>query len=127
MRFFWENVIETNEFVVPTDRLKMQTPLIPDIHYLNEIAFYFHALSEPSRLTLLNLIKENEALNVQELVEMSGMKQANVSKHLGLLLEARIIKRRKEGVMAYYSLDDHTVPGLCLLVYNRLKTLENAL
>jgi ArsR family transcriptional regulator len=103
----------------------MATPLIPDTAYLDAIAHHFKALGEPSRLILLDLMKKHDELNVQELVELSGMRQANISKHLGLLLEAGIIKRRKDGVMAFYSLADPTLQGLCLLIYNRLQSEES--
>ena len=94
--------------------------LIPDPHFLEPIANHFKALSEPSRLLLLDLLQRNGELNVQELVEASGLRQANISKHLAILLDADVIKRRKDGVMAYYSIADNRLQGLCLLAYNRL-------
>ncbi|HRK72852.1 MAG TPA: metalloregulator ArsR/SmtB family transcription factor [Rhodothermales bacterium] len=94
--------------------------LIPDYGHLDLISRHFKALGEPSRLLILDLLHRNGELNVQELMEASGLRQANLSKHLGILLETGILKRRKEGVMAFYSIQDKSVQGLCLLAYNRL-------
>lgn len=95
--------------------------LFPDPSMVEPIAAHFKALSEPSRLVILELLHRSGELNVQELVEASGMRQANISKHLAILLESNIIKRRKDGVMAFYSINDSSLQGLCLLVYNRLQ------
>jgi ArsR family transcriptional regulator len=65
-------------------------------------------------------------MNVTDLVEATGAGQANVSKHLGALLEAGVVARRKEGLNAIYSVADETIFDLCDTVCARLKTqLEN--
>ena len=51
---------------------------------LTQVASYFQALAEPTRLHLLNLLREQER-NVGELAELSGYSAANVSRHLALL------------------------------------------
>ena len=53
---------------------------------------------------------------VSQLVRETGALQANVSKHLGILLDAGILGRRKEGTSAYYRITDETVFELCDLV-----------
>jgi DNA-binding transcriptional ArsR family regulator len=50
---------------------------------------------------------------VQELTEALGASQQNVSKHLGILHQAGITGRRKDGNHVYYSISDATVLGLC--------------
>ncbi|MEI8195225.1 MAG: metalloregulator ArsR/SmtB family transcription factor, partial [Phycisphaerae bacterium] len=50
----------------------------------------FGVLSDPSRLTLLHLLKAGPA-NVTELVTKTGMKQANVSKQLGLMFDVGLL------------------------------------
>ena len=59
---------------------------------LAAIAELFAVLSERSRLRILQVLQGGPA-NVGELVEKSGLKQANVSRQLGLLLSAGIIAR----------------------------------
>ena len=51
---------------------------------LVQVASYFQALAEPTRLQLLNLLREQER-NVGELAELTGYSAANISRHLALL------------------------------------------
>jgi len=85
-------------------------PLPADLVEL--IAERFRVLSEPTRIRLLDLVRHREA-SVQELTETIGSTQQNVSKHLGVLLEAGIVGRRKVGNYAYYSIADEGVFALC--------------
>ncbi len=59
-------------------------------------------------------------MTVQALVEATGQTQANVSKHLRLLLDQGMVARRQEGLYAHYSIADATLNALCLLMYNRV-------
>jgi signal transduction histidine kinase len=58
--------------------------LLPDA-LIEQVAQRFKLLSEPMRLQLLNLLQVHEEMSVQEVVEATGHRQANVSKHLGLM------------------------------------------
>src|SRR5215207_5512710 len=82
---------------------------------LVKVAERFKALSEPMRLRLVYALMEGEK-TVSQLVEETGGLQANVSKHLGMLLDAGVLARRKEGTSAYYRIADKTVFELCDLV-----------
>jgi ArsR family transcriptional regulator len=82
---------------------------------LEKLAERFKALSEPMRLRLVYALMDGEK-TVSQLVRETGAMQANVSKHLGILLEAGILGRRKEGTSAYYRITDETVFELCDLV-----------
>lgn len=88
---------------------------------LEMIATRFKLLAEPTRLKILHTLGEQE-LTVGELVEATKGGQANISKHLGALLEAGIVARRKEGLNAFYSIADKTIFDLCETVCNRLET-----
>ena len=87
---------------------------------LEMIAERFKMFSEPMRLRLLYAMMDGEK-KVSELVEETGGLQANVSKHLGMLLDAGIVARRKQGLNAYYSIADRTTYELCDLVCNSLE------
>ncbi len=87
---------------------------------LELIAGRFRMLSEPTRLKILNTLNEKE-MSVTELVAATGASQANISKHLGILLHAGIVSRRKEGLTANYRVSDPTIFDLCDLVCSRLK------
>ena len=73
------------------------------------------------RLRILNLLRERERC-VQELVEATATSQANVSKHLKVMLQAGILSRRSEGTSAYYKVEDKLIFDLCNLVCDRLAT-----
>lgn len=94
-------------------------PLIPE-PMIEAAARRLKVMGDPVRLELLNLLRIHEELSVQALVDASGQRQANVSKHLGVLMREGLVKRRKEGVNAYYSLDDPSIPGICVLISNQL-------
>jgi DNA-binding transcriptional ArsR family regulator len=76
------------------------------------IAERFRVLSEPTRIKLLDRLREREA-TVLELTELIGTTQQNVSKHLGVLQRSGIVARRKEGNFAYYRIIDDGVLILC--------------
>jgi DNA-binding transcriptional ArsR family regulator len=83
------------------------------------VAERFRALSEPARLQLLNALRDGER-SVTELMEETGLGQANVSKHLRVLHGLGFVERRKEGLYVYYRLADECVFELCDIVCGRL-------
>jgi ArsR family transcriptional regulator len=88
---------------------------------LGLVASRFRLLAEQTRLKILQTLGTGE-MSVSELVEATGCGQANVSKHLGALLDAGIVSRRKEGLNAIYRVEDETIFELCDKVCARLKT-----
>lgn len=97
---------------------------------LELIASRFRLLSDPMRLKILHTLGDGE-MNVGDLVSQTGAGQANVSKHLGIMLDAGIVARRKEGLNAIYRVADETIFELCGVVCARLRaqleTRKNAL
>jgi ArsR family transcriptional regulator len=91
-----------------------------DDRLLELVAERFQMLAEPMRLRLLNQLREGEK-SVGELVEATGARQANVSRHLNALLTHGLVTRRKEGVFAYYRIADPAVFDLCELVCDSLE------
>ena len=85
------------------------------------VAERFKALAEPARLQILDQLRRRE-MTVSELVEATGRGQANVSKHLALLLGLGYVARRKEGLYAYYGLADSRVFQLCDLMCARIES-----
>ena len=94
----------------PTMRVMTQHPL-PD-ELIELIARRFRVLADPTRIKLLDLLREREA-TVQELTDAIGSTQQNVSKHLGVLRQERIVRRTKRGNYSYYSIADERVFALC--------------
>lgn len=79
---------------------------------MTEVAEYFRALGEPTRLQLLQALRNGER-SVTELVELTGLGQANVSKHLHQLLDCGYVTRRKEGTFVYYAISNEEIFRLC--------------
>lgn len=85
--------------------------LTPELSEL--VARRFAVLGEPTRLRLLNLMHARGEASVSDLVEATGGSQANVSKHLGVLLSERMVTRRREGSKAIYRIADPALIRLC--------------
>ena len=74
-----------------------------------EAAAIFKALSDPARLKTLLILADGER-NVSELAEMEGDKTGTVSARLQVLLNARLVTRRREGQTVIYAIaDDHVL------------------
>lgn len=98
----------------------MNRPLVsPDA--IDAVARRFEVLGEPARLRLLSVLRRDGEQTVGELVEATGFRQSNVSKHLGMMAEEGLLTRRRDGVHVYYALDDPTLGALCMLVSRRLQ------
>lgn len=93
-------------------------PLPEDLVEL--IAQRFRVLGEPSRIRLLDRLRDGEQ-TVNELAARLDAGQQNVSKHLTLLADAGILARRKEGNHVYYRIADDGVLGLCEQVCGSLE------
>jgi ArsR family transcriptional regulator len=65
-------------------------------------------LANQKRLEIVQLLQNNE-LTVTEMVDMLGMPQANISQHLSLLRQVRIVTTRKDGLCVYYRLSDERI------------------
>jgi len=61
----------------------------------------FKTLSDPTRLRILALL-EQEELAVQELMDILGMAQSRVSRHLAILREAGLLRDRRDGTYVFY-------------------------
>jgi len=79
------------------------------------LAERFKVFSEPMRLKLVYSLMDGEK-SVSQLVRDTGGLQANVSKHLGMLLDAGVVGRRKQGLHTYYKVTDTSVYEICDLM-----------
>jgi DNA-binding transcriptional ArsR family regulator len=94
-----------------------EIPLTPAL--LDLVAERFKALAEPARLHILNALRTGEK-TVSELMQETGLGQANASKHLQLLHGLGFVERRKEGLYVHYRLADDSVFQLCDIMCGRL-------
>jgi ubiquinone/menaquinone biosynthesis C-methylase UbiE len=66
---------------------------------------YFKALADATRIRLVNTLIHQE-LSVNEIVVLMNMGQSGISRHLKILTDAEILKCRRDGVWAFYSVSD---------------------
>ena len=78
-------------------------PPLFDVH--ESQAALFHALSEPTRLALLQHLSTGEH-RVRDLVEHLQLAQSTVSKHLACLRDCGLISSCSEGRASWFSLTD---------------------
>ncbi len=86
----------------------------------------FKALADQTRLRLIAILQLGE-FTVQELVQVLGMGQSRISRHLKILLDAGVVRVKREGTWAYYRLqvDDSLFAEMQSLLTSRLPDLEN--
>lgn len=82
---------------------------------LQEVAAYFQVLAEPTRLQILNLLRDGER-NVGDLAHLCGCTAANVSRHLALMTQHGLVEKQSRGASAYYRISDSAIFALCDLV-----------
>lgn len=85
------------------------------IEALEQVAAYFRALSEPTRLHILSLLRDGER-NVGELAQICNYTSANISRHLTVLSKHGLVARDHRGTSVYYRIADESVYALCDLV-----------
>jgi len=64
----------------------------------------FKTLADPTRIRILAILAEAE-LAVHELMAVLGMTQSRVSRHLGILREAGLVRDRRDGTFVLYRLE----------------------
>jgi DNA-binding transcriptional ArsR family regulator len=97
----------------------MMPQAIPD-ELLDLMAVKFQMLADATRLAILRALMEGEK-SVGQVVTETGRGQANISKHLKLMADSGLVRRRKEGLQVYYRLDDPLVEQLCGLVCSNIR------
>ena len=66
----------------------------------------FQALAHPTRIALVELLRDEGEVPVSRLYERLDLEQANVSQHLAVLRSRQIVVGRKDGNQVFYSLRD---------------------
>lgn len=80
------------------------------------VARFFRALSDPTRLRLLEFLLDAEH-TVTECVEHVGLSQGRVSTHLACLADCCYVQARRQGRYAYYKVSDPRVATLVTLAH----------
>lgn len=77
-----------------------------------QLADTFKILGDSTRIKLLNLLTQQSEMRVGDIATTLEMGQSAISHQLRVLRSARLVKYRKEGKEAWYSLDDDHVVSL---------------
>jgi DNA-binding transcriptional ArsR family regulator len=89
----------------------MIQPLTPAAAEL--IARRFKTLSDPTRLRILDTLRDGDEASVSELSDVLETSQQNMSRHLAALQAAGYVARRKEKTSSLYRISDPAVLELC--------------
>lgn len=90
--------------------MQLPRPIPTDLAEL--IAQRMRVIGDPMRIRILDLLRDGEQ-SVAQITDALGTSQQNASKHLGVLLQAGIVARRKEGTSSLYRVTDEGVYALC--------------
>jgi ArsR family transcriptional regulator len=82
---------------------------------LQELIKVFKALGDETRIRLLKLLEQRE-LCVCELMQALNMTQSRVSRNLGILKNAGLVKDRRDGLWVHYSFNEEAKPQIQRLV-----------
>ncbi len=97
--------------VIDQEKITRVNNALPDIESTNEAAVLFKALSDPTRLRIVQalLLEELCVCDISTVVKVSI---SAISHQLRLLRSMKIVKNRKQGKMVFYSLDDEHIAQL---------------
>jgi DNA-binding transcriptional ArsR family regulator len=84
------------------------------------IAQRFRVIGEPMRIRVLDALRDGP-MTINELTEALGASQQNVSKHVGVLAQAGIVGREKDGTRVRCHIADDSVFALCEQVCGGLR------
>ncbi|RPJ61423.1 MAG: ArsR family transcriptional regulator [Dehalococcoidia bacterium] len=71
---------------------------------MRDLVKILKALSDETRLRMLNMLFERECCAC-EVIQVLGISQPRVSHHLSILYNAGLLKMRRQGLFALYSID----------------------
>lgn len=102
------NEVDTCEVTeLHADKLQYVQEHMPDEESLYDLAELFKVFGDSTRIRILFVLFEAEVC-VCDLAETLGMTQSAISHQLRILKQNRLVKSRREGKQAFYSLaDDH--------------------
>ena len=96
---------------IDTEKVRRAQKDLLDGLTASRLSAVFKALSDPTRLRIVSLLAHHE-LCVCDVAAALGMTQSAVSHQLHQMREMRLVRKRRDGRMMYYSLDDKHVYDL---------------
>lgn len=97
--------------IVHKDRVKSAQSAIKNEKNIFNASEIFKILSDPTRLKIVMALAKEE-LCVCDIAALLNLTESAISHQLRLLKNSRIVKHRRDGKMAYYTLDDEHIEDL---------------
>ncbi|WP_334134644.1 ArsR/SmtB family transcription factor [Tepidimonas sp.] len=97
----------------------------PPVAVFEVVARRFSVLGEPTRLRILHTVCQAERC-VNDIMHVTGLEQANVSRHLARLYQAGLLTRRRVGNRVYYRASRSPDLELCRLVVQQVMGVQSA-
>lgn len=85
----------------------------------------FKLLADPTRLRILDLLREHGKLNVNDIAGLLECSQPTASRQLAKLFGAHLVSRIRDNNNTYYFIEDESVFELCEAVCGRLEREAN--
>lgn len=98
-----------------------------DVDLIEEAAYRFALLGDPTRLRLLHALMEHGELSVGAVADATGTSRFNASAHLNRLQVAGLLERRRVGTTVYYRVDDVNLPHICDWMRESLRSKARSL
>lgn len=95
------SLLKTLQIMQKTDQIE----LIERDEHIEQASRALKAMSHPLRLKILCVLGDKE-VSVQDIVEMVGTTQSNISQHLAILREKDVLRTRKDANRVYYRVSD---------------------
>jgi|SRR5690606_4513763 len=91
---------------------------------ISSVAQLFKAVADENRAKITFALSKGEELCVCDIANIVGVTVANASHHLRTLHKQGVVKFRKEGKLAFYSLDDEHIQQLFLIALAHMKEVK---
>jgi len=85
--------------------MDMRSELIDKEEHIEQAARAMKAISHPLRLKILCVLGDQE-VSVQDIVDMVGTSQSNISQHLAILRDKGVLRARKDANRVFYRVGD---------------------
>lgn len=110
-----ENILTLSEDTL--GQIKEQMLPVDDTEVMAE---FFKALSDPTRLSIVNALQIHEWLCVSDLVELLGMSKSALSHQLCYMRLNKLVRVKRDGRHVFYALDDDHVDQVFALALSHV-------
>ena len=92
---------------------------------ISSVAHMLKAIADENRAKITYALCQDEELCVCDIANIVGITVANASHHLRTLHKQGVVKFRKEGKLAFYSLDDEHIKQIMIIALTHSREGEN--